>query len=1103
MFIDRLSKNQLNVITIVSFSLATLMLILVIVLPIMLKTKKINDFTQKTSPTLDNINLWATFPGDLHSTLIHKYEIYNYTVVESNGPIKSYDYNVNSTFSIQEEVKYQNFSQTENTIYFNANKIYTYVGSNKNEEEEKNSINSINMGLFETLETLTNPPLYKICINSINYLLTTTLIEPDLFIRELFTYKIFNEIDENIIKEKILNNLSEEKIQKILSQEDKYKNYSFKNYAGLFKWIKILGNKDKISKANWLSELFELTSDEIYYILENENNYLISEYKNYNKDLSKNYKCENEDKCGIELLYTQLLDGSVISSLNSEVKDYRTLNEILQTNYYPFDKTPELYFYFNNEYKTKNGLNNDEPYTDYVPSDKQLDGLLNINSEYCLLSPNNSIHLLYLNRTEDLLKKELYYLNFTAKNIQFLSDYFYDYLPGVFLYPSFGDNSLKVQPLAKTVSTMVQKIADKTYKYMPKVNLYDYILSISIAENLKEKTHYSDLDELCPILMQKILDDGKKVNKICTDKNIGFNTIESLYKWVEPYYCLSENKNETKCNMYIINYLKDLVYISETEINKIFGEDYIGGAINKGLDAIKNSYNCGDRCDEKDYLKKLQFWTGVVTSNAPEPLSKAETIKEWFKDDVPYPIEISYYQNKYDNFDNFTEDDIDYIIKLVSENDNIYDLDNSNLINTKLKLEKEYSLYMNNKAKSSLIKLIDFLIDVFVFNDELNDNDNNTNNKQSLFVEYSTLKNLLQGNDIEDKYWIKYLSSGNYFDNFKPNYKVTTGLDIGLNLDTKTQENFDFDYLGITKNTANYNKRSFNIMNNLLTLNIKKSEYDYVKNTYIDIFSPTFNFEKLIGKRKFSDGFQYDSGLNVIYYYDSISSRPLRFIYNEDMKYKEKIECKRYNLDTQDFYADINELFDNELKYAMITQKVNKPFMLSTNFEKLKKNGNKNELKDDKKDNYICVDKISDMVIDSKINLIYGIYSRNYGFVNSIIENDKFYPIFTYQRAYEVEVNSYEQQFPGVTEYYENMTIFIIIGIIVIVICIAIGILSCIFLNKKLKNAKKEPLRQSLVPITESEYLSNRDTGKKEEKVEKEEKETEEVKEEKEENNDE
>ena len=1055
----------------------------------MLKTKKTNDFTQKTSPTLDNTNLWATFPGDLHSSLTHKYEIYNYTVVESNGPIKSYDYNVKSNFSIKEEVKYQNFSQNENTIYFNANKTYTYVESNKAEEDDKNSINSINMGLFETLETLTNPPLYKICINSINYLLSKTLIEPDLFIRELFTYKIFNEIDENIIKEKILNNLSEEKIQKILSQDDKYKKYSFKNYTGLFEWIKIMGNKDKISKANWLLELFNLTSDEIFYILENENNYLISEYNNYNKDLSKNYKCENEDKCGIELLYTQLLDGSVISSLNSEVKDYLTLNNILQTNYYPFDKTPELFFYFTNEYKTKNGLNNDESYTDYAPSDKQLDGLLNINSEYCLLSPNNSIHLLYLNKTEDLLNQEKYYLNFTAKNIHFLSDYFYDYLPGVFLYPkintdSIGDNSLKVQPLAKTISSMVQKIADKTYKYMPKVNLYDYILSHLIAENLKEKTQYTEFDELCPILMQKILDDGKKVNKICTDKNIGFNTFESLYKWVEPYYCLSENKDENKCNMYIINYLKDLVYISETEINKIFGEEYLGGAINKGLDAIKNNYNCDDKCDEKDYLKKLQFWTGIVTSNAPEPLSKAETIKEWFTDEVPYPIEISYYQNKYDNVDNFTEDDIDYIINLVSENDNIYDLDNSNLINTKLKLEKEYSLYMNNKVESSsLIKLIDFLIDVFVFNDELNDNDDNSNNKQSLFVEYSTLKNLLQGNDEEDKYWIKYLSSGNYFDNFKPNYKVTTGLDIGLNLDTKTQENFDFDYLGISTNTANYNKRSFNLMNNLLTLNIKKSEYDYIKNSYIDIFSPIFNFEKLIGKRKYSDGFQYASGLNVIYYYDSISSRPLRFIYTEDVTYKDKIECKKYNLDTKDLYADINELFDNELKYAMITQKVNKPFMLSADFEKLKKNGKNNKLKDDKKENYICLDKISDMVIDSKINLIYGIYSRNYGFVNSIIENDKFYPIFTYQREYEVEVNSYEEQFPGVTEYYENMTIFIIIGIIVIVICIAIGILACIFLNKKLKT-KKESLKQSLVPLTDSEYTSNRETEKKEEKNE-------------------
>ena len=57
----------------------------------------------------------------------------------------------------------------------------------------------------------------------------------------------------------------------------------------------------------------------------------------------------------------------------------------------------------------------------------------------------------------------------------------------------------------------------------------------------------------------KILDDGRKVNKICSDENIGFNSEETLYKWAEPYYCFSKNKNENKCNMYIINYLKELV----------------------------------------------------------------------------------------------------------------------------------------------------------------------------------------------------------------------------------------------------------------------------------------------------------------------------------------------------------------------------------------------------------------------------------------------------------------------------------------------------------------------------------------------------------------
>ena len=79
---------------------------------------------------------------------------------------------------------------------------------------------------------------------------------------------------------------------------------------------------------------------------------------------------------------------------------------------------------------------------------------------------------------------------------------------------------------------------------------------------------------------------------------------ETLYKWTKPYYSFSKNKNENKCNMYLINYLKELVYITDDEINNIFSEEYLGGAIDYGLELIKNNYNCSDRCDEKYYLNK-------------------------------------------------------------------------------------------------------------------------------------------------------------------------------------------------------------------------------------------------------------------------------------------------------------------------------------------------------------------------------------------------------------------------------------------------------------------------------------------------------------------
>lgn len=151
--------------------------------------------------------------------------------------------------------------------------------------------------------------------------------------------------------------------------------------------------------------------------------------------------------------------------------------------------------------------------------------------------------------------------------------------------------------------------------------------------------------------------------------------------------------------------------------------------------------------------------------------------------------------------------------------------------------------------------------------------------------------------------------------------------------------------------------------------------------------------------------------------------------------------------------------------------------MISADFDNLKKF---NYNVKDKVDNYICVDPITDMVVDSNINLIYSINTRKFGYLNKNFKNEEIYPVFTYQRKYEIEVESYEDQFPGVTEIDRNMTVFIIFGVLVIVICIVIAVLAFYLLNKKLKQSNKESLKQSLVPLSDSEFKSSADPEAKE-----------------------
>ena len=85
-------------------------------------------------------------------------------------------------------------------------------------------------------------------------------------------------------------------------------------------------------------------------------------------------------------------------------------------------------------------------------------------------------------------------------------------------------------------------------------------------------------------------------------------------------------------------------------------------------------------------------------------------------------------------------------------------------------------------------------------------------------------------------------------------------------------------------------------------------------------------------------------------------------------------------------------------------------------------------------ENYICVEPYSNMVLESKINLVYSLYTKNYGCFYPKIENEKNYPIFTYNREYKVDMDSFEDAFPSLSSAKSFKKYFLIFGIILIVL---------------------------------------------------------------------
>ena len=980
----------------IAVCLLIVFLILVIVLPIQRKKDAEDDAKDHSIPKQDNILLWANFPGELKTQTTHTFNILGYSDDRSTASIKD-------SIKLSEETHYSDFEfdDPSEQIKFNANSTYKIVTDKTSRKNEK--IKTLSLGLFETLQTLSNSEKYQQGISSIEYLIRKAFHSPQTFINHLYSYYLSKNLKQQDIKTNILKGVAETKHDKILNGDSEY---SLNKPLGFDNWVKFLGmESEMIYKENWLTDLFGLTWKEIDSIF-GENEYLYKNCVLFNAQLVEKYHCKDPSSCGNEIIYRQLITGEVIKDIDGEINSLIDLYGKININYYPFEKSPELFKFFE-QYKEKHSEAKD--YANYQLTYNQLECLLDEKSSLSLLSSNNSFFFLSKIDSNNLKALTERY-DITENEVSFINEYIFEFLPELLLYPSFknGEDTLKVDPMAKAYSNMASDMIKKTYYQLNKAdNLFSRLYAKYVWEELQKELNNDVMqyeeEDICFLVMQQVLDDGRKALKICGDPAISFRSISDTMKWIAPYRCVVFN--ETQCDMSVIDRLKEIVYVTEKEIKSIYTEHSFGSILESSYKNLYDSLNYGDKTFDDKYLFKMQYWKSDVTQKLPGG-KKCDSLSQISPELFPEPVELSYILKQKQITEEIPEESIDYLISLSpAKSDDYKSEDNYEAFNNLKQFEKEFTLYINGKANQGMkdkIHLFDILNNIFIFDNIVN-------------VEYESIGDILQGNNKEDKRYLDYLKSGDYYNNYKPGLNKTTGFNFGLNLDTGDDTYVPCDRYTIDKKTL----RKIISINNEPYMNMKKVEYDHICNDYIYVEEPILNYEGLTGDKAFIDGFQFNHEDDTIYYFDKISSRPYKFTFSEEIDYEDQT-CRKYVMDTEDY----------KVKTASISQKLNKPLYISVGSD-----GLDTTITDSiNNENYICVEPYSNMVLESKINLVYSLYTKNYGCLYPNIENEKNYPIFTYNKEYKVDIDSFNDAFPSLNSAKSFKKNFLIFGIILIVI---------------------------------------------------------------------
>lgn len=130
-----MDKNLWRILGIIFTILTVLFIVLTIVLPIVRKNNTELESSEKSTPKIDNIKLWAEFPGDLTTKTNHTLKVLDYSDNFNN-------YSIRDSISLIEEIKYENFnySESEDKLYFDAKSKYK-INSTETKKEKIRSLN--------------------------------------------------------------------------------------------------------------------------------------------------------------------------------------------------------------------------------------------------------------------------------------------------------------------------------------------------------------------------------------------------------------------------------------------------------------------------------------------------------------------------------------------------------------------------------------------------------------------------------------------------------------------------------------------------------------------------------------------------------------------------------------------------------------------------------------------------------------------------------------------------------------------------------------------------------------------------------------------------